>query len=228
VTDAKAIAVNGSFVSEGSIWFPWSGRWVADLDYGNTGVSAGQVTIVGPGLSLVGTVRPDNTGLWIGVPRIRVVGGFGGWQKALPAKHYHSDAGVSTRLILGDAAKEAGEQLEILDDVPRSLPAVDYVRAAGPASKTLRYTGKTWWMRPDGTTLLGTRPQTPTKSPYDLLTYDPHSGVAMLAGDSLSELLPGGILADKRLPSPRLIIDTEVAIKGDGLRIRCATQGVPS
>lgn len=228
MSDPKAISINGKLVASGSILVPWSGRWVADLDYGDTGPTSGQVTISAAGLSLLGTVRPDSSGPWLGVPRLRIVGGYGGWQTLLPARHYHSDAGVSVRLILGDAATAAGERLLVLADVPTRLAGVDYVRALGPASQALKEVGSTWYLRGDGVTVVGARVPAPTVSPFDLLSYDPRHGIAELGSDAIAELLPGAILSDKRLPSPRLIVETEITLSKASVRLRCATQAVPS
>src|SRR5690606_11374185 len=110
------------------------GAWWADVALPEAFVaSVGQrVTLVVADVELRGTVVTG--GAVDERSAYRIVGGAGGWGRALPAKSYHKSPGVRVSEVLADLAAAAGETL---GPVPGTTLGEHYARAEGPAYRTL-------------------------------------------------------------------------------------------
>lgn len=206
------LTINGSNVVSLSIFHPWQGTWIADVDFDPAGgaVPTGPVVLtIGDSTTLRGTVDPSRSGAFGEKAAARVIGGGGGWQKPRPARQFHNDAGVVDAYVITTTATEVGESAVVV--VPTSL-GVDYERAAGPASNVLA--GLDWYMTPAGITTVGPRVRTPAvPGDIDILSWDPELRVAELASDSL--ILPGTILTDLRFGTA-MVGDVEQTFSADG------------
>lgn len=136
-----------------------------------------------------------------GKTSLRLIGGFGGWGKTIPAKPYKLEAGVKLSLVLGDAARAVGEKITIGAD--RSVGRF-YVRDEAPACRLLnRLVPRAWWIDADGTTKTGTRPSSAIVSPFTILNFDGARGALTIDSEFLADWVPGrtckGITLDKTI-----------------------------
>lgn len=219
------ISLNGLMCRSARVLHPSVGVWSAELE-----VDLAFVPIVpsGPAVLTIGTtplrcyVQPDASGEWIGLGKVRVIGGMNGWSKTVTPLHFHNDAGVLSTTVYATTAAEVLEV--VVDPIPTRL-GVDYVRAAGPASRI--FGDRPWRVDPvSGTTFVGPRIPVPA-NPLDveLLEWDPVSGRATLSAESL--LSPGTLLVDVRLGTkPKLVGDVEQLFGPDKARATAWLQDV--
>jgi hypothetical protein len=208
---------------------PFIGVWLAELELDPAQVdlapTSGKVTItVGeptPILTLTGTIDPRGSGAFVGVVRLRVLGGAAGWDQTVAPQHFHSDAGILSTRVYAGTAQGVGETANVL--APTSL-GPDFVRAAGPASRVLE--GETWWVDFAGVTQIGARP-TPTADPsLTLITWDPTIQSGELTCDTA--VLPGTVITDARIPGGSVTVrDVEQHFDAQGSRVTvwCAQAG---
>lgn len=126
----------------------------------------------------------------------RLVAGAAGWGKILPAFSYDNEAGVKASIVVGDAARLAGEELDAAT-VPTTMrvgPA--YVRPEGPASDVLeRVAPAGWYVGEDGITRIGARPTAELKTKVTIVEVDRGRGKALVASETLAPLVPGVVVA---------------------------------
>ncbi len=177
----------GSFrVVTGAIMIQAIGIWSADLLLDQVATVAGQQTVsLGP-LSMLGTQIIEGT--FTGSTRVRLVGGYGGWRKQIPAKSYSHAAGVKKSTVLGDAASACGERVSIASD---GAVGTAFVRQAGPAARTLEQVGDFWWTRSDGVTVVGPRDATQIVSAFDVVSAQLAIGQLFIATDAVQDWTPG-------------------------------------
>jgi hypothetical protein len=134
---------------------PQRGTWLArarltDAD----GPSEGDlVTLsIGP-LTLVGTVLAS--GQHGGVATARVVGGYGGWRHAPTGLSFQNDGNLSKRDVAQALAASVGEQVESDGGTIGINWSFDPLASAGANLDTIG----SWYVREDGVTVLGERPE---------------------------------------------------------------------
>jgi len=239
---APFATLSGLQVVEGSVRVPGAGAWTADVLLARApteplAAEARAVELVVGDLALTGTLQPGASGDFADTGWYRLVGGGGGWSRALAARAYHNDGGLTLGRVLRDLAADAGETLtdDTLDAEVAgvALSGVDYARAAAPAARTLGellaqaqqagVAGATWWVDYEGTTHVGTRVVAPLSrpagAPLDVLDYQPAQRQVELATDSLAPFAPGVVLSDGRLPADLVVRELEVVL-GETLRVR--------
>jgi hypothetical protein len=106
---------------------------------------------IGP-LSLVGTVL--NSGVHGGQATARVVGGAGGWRQAPTGLSFQNDGNLSQADIAKALASSVGETIEAPARTIGVHWTFDPLASAGSNLDSLG----SWYMRNDGVTVLGTRP----------------------------------------------------------------------
>lgn len=211
-------SIAGQRITSLKLHVPYAGAWYADADLAEKAELAGKVEIKLGSLTLSGTVMPAFSGSFGLASKVRVVAGAGGWARDVPAKHYHSDAGVRTLTILEDTARAAGERLGSVQ-APRERVGADYVRSAGPASRVLeQLAGGAWHVDFAGLTRIGPRASSPATG-YELLEYDPRSKVATLSVDDPGAVGIGATITGASLPEPATVRELEVVLDGDKLRV---------
>jgi hypothetical protein len=200
------------------------GPWIADLDFESDPEVSGRVEIrVGSSLVLVGTVLTAMSGAHLEQRKCRVIAGAGGWARTVPRKSYHNDARVKARLVAEDLAREVGETLgDFLPATERI--GVDYVRAAGPASRVLEHVigaGVPWWIDYAGRTCVGPRPSVPLTidGSYDVLAYDPRHRTLTFAIDDPGRVQIGSVVAQPPLAGPQTIREYELHIDASSTRV---------
>jgi hypothetical protein len=178
--------VSGNRVVHGTITIPFLGIWHADLLMDQVVELSGLQTVTLGPLSLKGT--SILAGTFSGSTRTRIVGGYAGWRKALPAKNYQHDLGVKKSTVLGDAAREAGEKLFQLTD---GILGTKWVREQAIAARTLELCGDTWWMRGDAVTVVGTRDSSAIASHFNVISTQLAIGQLFVATDDVQDWIPG-------------------------------------
>jgi len=200
---------------------PFIGVWLAELELDPAQVdlapTSGKVTItVGeptPILTLTGTIDPRGSGAFVGVVRLRVLGGAAGWDQTVAPQHFHSDGGILSTRVYAGTAQGVGETTNVL--APTSL-GPDFVRAAGPASRVLE--GETWWVDLAGITQIGARPTPTADLSLTLITWDPTIQSGELTCDTA--VLPGTVITDARIPGGSVTVrDVEQHFDAQGSRV---------
>lgn len=185
------------------VTIPYKGLWIADVSMADEVRNSPPTTglLVVADLSLLGTVfRAGDFG---GNARLRIIGGRGGWSGEIRDRFYQLPRGVSLRQVLSDAARDAGETVEVLVD--RKIGSF-YARAAGPAERALgQLAGDAWWVRADGVTVVGERASTIITSPFDALEgTDPAAGRWELVTDFPGQWVPGRLFSGPTVAQQRI------------------------
>lgn len=223
---SDAPTLNGLRVVSARLLHPWRGAWIVDAtldpDTVTTAPTSGPASVVIGGSTLIGTIDPRGSGSFVAGAAVRVVGGAGGWDKAVPPQHYHVDNGVSSTSVYTGAAAIVGET--IVEAAPTVL-GIDYMRSAGPASRV--FGDADWYLDLIGLTHVGPRPAATADASLTLISWDPVQQRAELTCDAL--LLPGTTLSDPRLNGATPIVrDVEQTFDARGSRIVawCASKPV--
>lgn len=182
-------SLNEARVSWMTLIIPARGLWTADVKLDNeidfTGTAA---TLTLAGLTLTGTVTRG--GSYSGVGSLRLVGGFGGWQKTLPSQFYQNPHGVKLSPVLSDAAKAVGEKVTVDDDTTIGF---FYLRQSAPGARVLNQLCDSWYAQPDGTTRVGVRATPTITSRFDVVNenVEPNLGRIPIATDFPEDWQPG-------------------------------------
>lgn len=214
MTATTHLTVGGAPALSLVLHVPPFGPWWAEAPIDGDPELSGAVDIaVGETFTLRGTIVSG--GSFADQRTVRVVAGGAGWGTLLPARAYHSDAGVPARTVAQDAAVAAGETLGAFEPAA-TMVGVDFVRAAGSASWALERAagGAAWWVGYDGVTVVGARAtSTPTAGAYQLLAFDPVNGLAVLAVDDLASIVVGSQLAaEERMPVAQTVRELRIEV----------------
>ena len=118
----------------------------------------------------------------------RIIGGSGGWPKSVPAQDYRGTS-VMASTVLRDAAAAVGERI-VMGAQDTNLRR--FTREAAPAQRVLRQVaGSSWWIAPDGTTHIGTRPSIAVKGDFVVIAWSGKFGKFEIATETLAEWIPG-------------------------------------
>jgi hypothetical protein len=203
-----SLQINGLLALELRLLMTWSGVWAADIIMKDATVPSGKVVITSTdGLSFVGTVDPERTGIFGEKQHVRVIGGGGGWGKNVRAQHFHSDIGVTLQALAGATAAEAGELVNVL--APVALP-VDFVRQNKTAAQIFQDVGVDWWVDVNGVTQVGSR--VPKTAPLTLQVndWDPSAGTVNFVSSDLVQ--PGMIVVDTRFGT-KFVTEVDATIR---------------
>ena len=223
----------GLAVSSASLRVPRYGMPTARVELQTvptTPLVAGQRATLQLGdLSLVGTLLPAG-GDFGDVASWDWMGGAAAWDQEVEARTYRDDSGILLSAVLADLALDAAAATgatdgtsfgAVLDGIPDRSLGYAWTRPTATASDLLRaLAGDAWWVAPDGTTHVGARAAS-SSAPADLLVeaFDPATRLATvtLAGDGVSQLLPGTTLTAAALPAPLLIGQLEVQVETESV-----------
>ncbi|MBN8609645.1 MAG: hypothetical protein J0L92_03625 [Deltaproteobacteria bacterium] len=213
--------LSGERITRGRVSVPGIGVWSAEIEMEGAPSISGSATLALGDLRLTGTIDESRSGSNAMVRRVVLVGGGGGWSKVLPARSYHSDAGVRASTVAQDAAREAGETLGTVRAGSDMLGS-DYVRSRGPASVTIAdiAAGVPWFVDFDGVTHVMAREEEQADvDAYEVLEVDPAERLVTLAVDDLTQVGVGSILTE-RLDAPLTIRAMEIEIEGGSWTVR--------
>ncbi len=205
------LTANGLRVSRGVLTLPRIGVWHGELEIETDDASkvANAITLsIAEGLlELKGTAR--RAGVYGSHTSVRIVGGAGGFSKALDSKFYRQ---IPARIPLGDALSAGGESLSSTADAGKlgqQLPF--WTRQAGTVGSAFQQLSSelqaAWRVLPDGTTWLGdeTWPTTKAKN-VTVLSESPEDSSLQLQSDA-PVLLPGTSLNGKNISRVEHIIE---------------------
>lgn len=219
-------ALGGVSILAGTLFIPWVGAWVLDVDLdlaSSQALPSGKVTPNVGDTTLTGTIDARGTGRFGEKGRARVVAGAGGWSSTVVARHFHSDAGLLSSTVLQATAADAGG--ETVNDANPVTIGIDYVRLAGPASRVLELGGRDWYVDATGVTQIADWPTLTPSSDVDVLDYDPETRMLLLSADSI--VWPGTVFTSTTFGTVT-VRDVEVAIAPSSFRIKAWCSGAPS
>jgi len=190
----SSVLLNAKTALAAVLVLPGAGVWHADVEVGNGEALAdaigkpGKASLVFADVTLKGTILPHGGDVF-GRGWFRVIGGYNGWGKPVDPKPYRSAAGVKASTVLGDVARDAGEQLASFTDF---RVGGWYTRPSSTARDTLEDIAKgAWYVDEDGITHLGTREKKAWKTSHRLIDARPDRNWVSIAADSLKDLVPG-------------------------------------
>lgn len=203
---------------------PSRGIWFADVDFDLDAtriVPSGRQKLSIAGAELSGTVDETGSGRFGEKGKARIIGGAAGWQKDVPRKPYHNDAGVKSSDVIETTAAEVGESVV---GASKDRLGVDWARQEGPASRVLN--GLDWHVDLAGVTRIGTWPASTVPATATLKSWDPEHRRAELACTEI--LTPGMVLKDDRF-GEATIRDVEQVFGDDGATatVWCGTSSAP-
>lgn len=160
---------------------------------------------------------------FVGTRKCRIVGGAGGWRKVVPAKQYSLAGGVKLGLVLGDAASEVGETVNVPND---QIVGTGYAREKAQASRVLRQlAGPDWYIDNAGVTQIAPWPTVKVPSPFDIEDYDGAQGRAVIATEDYASWMPGCTFAAPTLDGTKVNGGVLFKFNGDGtFRFEVLTQ----
>lgn len=174
-------------IASGDLAIPQYGLWSADVSLADDVAIPANTSIVLGNLTMACNVYRQ-TG-FAGSRTCRVVAGFGGWRNELAAKQYDLPYGVRLSLVLGDAALEAGEKINVPND---AIIGPGYVREKAPASRTLRQlAGENWYADASGTVQVAAWPTATIKTAYQVIDQDGGQGKVAIATEDYASWMPG-------------------------------------
>jgi hypothetical protein len=200
---------------------PLYGRWTADILIALDDAVPDTGALVIGNMSLQGAVYRQ--ALYGGSRKVRLVGGFGGWQKDVPAQQYKLSNGVRASLLLGDAARLVGERVNVPND---RVVGETFTRAEGPASLLLtEIAGASWYIDAAGVTQIAAWPTAPIRSPFIVTDQDGARGTITVATEDYAEWVPGKTFTSVFTVGTATVQGVAINVRDDGVaRIEVLTQ----
>lgn len=214
------LSANGARVTAANVSIPYYGLPVADVRLAGDEPLTNPVALVIGNLSLrMAVLRQRPFG---GSTSARLVGGAGGWGRAVPARFYRLASGVPLSMILRDVAAEVGETVSLETD---RLVGNWYAREAGPAQRVLRQlAGELVWIDAAGVTQVGARATTSIKSPATVSDLDGGAGWVDVATEDVAAWRPGATFSGPSVPGGLTVGAVRIASGSDGtLRLEVLT-----
>lgn len=203
----------GARASNVDLVIPLYGLWSADVLIALDDAVPDTGALVVGNLTLQGFVLRQ--ALYGGSRRLRLIGGFGGWRKPVPAQQYTLSSGVRASLLLSDAAKLVGERVNVPND---AVIASTYTRAAGPASLLLSdVAGESWYVDAAGVTQIAAWPTAPIQSQFTVTNQDGAAGTITVATEDYAEWVPGKTFSSPFTVGTFTVRGLELMMKDDGI-----------
>lgn len=182
--------VNGKLCTRVRKVTSWTGNWIAYCDVDDDLLS-GAVTLSIDEQPFIGTIDPRYSGKIGERSHVAIVGGAGGWDRILPAKHWHNDGGVTRATVVKATASEIGE---VFAGGGLERLGTEFVRPAGPASRV--FASLPWFVDDAGKTYAQGRAVTLAPSDVQISEFDPSQKTArILTGTAVQ---PGWKFVDDR------------------------------
>ena len=200
-------------IISGSINMPYYGEWVADFVLAQSNV----IPVTGPvtvgNLTMTGSVF--RMASFSGSRSTRVVGGYAGWRTPVTKRAYQSSGGVPLSMVLGDAAAEVGEQVNVQTN---GFVGTNFVREAATASRLLRQlAGPEWWIDVNGVTQVGSaRPSSVITSDFQVIRWSGAKGMFTIATEDYASWLPGNTFSNSLVTTPQTISNVTIVMGNDG------------
>lgn len=220
-------SLNGDRLVSGSIEIPFYGAWTADVVLSSADNIPSQCTLTLADMTLQGFAY--RTAAFSGSRSARLVGGHGGWMKAVGAQSYYNPGGVLLSLVLGDLANAVGEKVQIAGD---SAIGNYFVReACTPPDKAAirilkQLAGANWWIDPKGVTQVGaTRGGSAITTNFLIEEYSGSRGRFVVATENPADWMPGRVFSNAVVTSPQTISAVRHTFDAEGvLRTEALTE----
>lgn len=219
MTEAS-ITLNGKPCERVSLHVPEAGAWLADVALSDATAVTGGATLIVGGVSWVGRIDPERSGVFAEVAHVRLVGGLG-WSAVLPRLAYSNDAGVKAVTVARDAAASVGEGIGTFEPGAARL-ASPYARRVGAASRALEAAagGVPWYVDPSGVTHVRARTTfEPDAKRYHVESWDPISQMASIAVEDPSVIGIGAILRDARFSGAQVVREYTLTAEGSSVHV---------
>ena len=205
--------LNGSRIMSGSVTIPYYGLWTADIALAAAGPLPILCTLTIGNLTLQGAVYRSAS--FTQSRSARIVGGFGGWRKAVPAQAYYNPRGINLSLPLRDAASLVGEQVQVTND---ASIGTSFVREAAPAERLLRQMcGPEWFVDVNGVTQIGVlRPTGRITTPFSPIDWSGGKGRFEIATETYADWLPGRSFTSSNISIAQFVGMTTFQMDNDG------------
>ncbi len=214
-------SLSGSRVTAGSVAITLYGLWCGDVSLAAGDAVPTNGALVLGNLSL--KCHTYRTAMFAGSRQCRLVAGVGGWRETVRPKPYYLASGVNLSMVLGDAAREVGERVNVPND---TVIGNAYARERGPASRVLRQlAGENWYMDPDGVTQIRPWPTRPIRSPFTVEDQDGGAGRVTIATEDYAAWLPGATFSSPFLDATYTVCGVLYRFADDGtFRLEVLTQ----
>lgn len=195
------IEVNGAAASTLHVTLPVFGVGtfrVVIIKAESVSAESGALRVVYNGGTLTGSLLATYN-LSAGVEASGVFG-YRGWASVLPAKSYHSAAGVRLSTVLTDLERETGERFE---NKPDTVLGTHWNRPAGIASRALNAAAIGWRVLPSGVTTLAPASGPLVRGKFEVTDLDEARGVYTIGCDDPSEFVPGVLFKSPMMATPQ-------------------------
>lgn len=186
--------LNGRRVIRARANLPEWGACFADATVDGDVTLAGACELKIADLTMKGTILSG--GAEKGRSTFRLVTGAACWGKSIGPKSYSAEPGVRLATVLGDAAKAAGENLDVATIDRNARVGNHFARKEGTAARLLeRYASRGWYIGEDGITRIGRRPRKDleTTAPR-VVPVDRARATLVLASESIAQFVPGVVV----------------------------------
>jgi hypothetical protein len=208
----SVLKINGERLSSATITIPRYGMFVADISMASATALARDVKLEIGTLALTGYAFRMSS--FAGTRSARVLGGFGGWRRKLKPRGYSHQAGVKLSTVLTDAARELGEQINVVSD-----------RVIGTAWARERNTGRNllnlvaprgWWIDPAGVTQVGPRTGGLITSPFTVNSWSGGRGRFEISTEAYADWLPGRKFSAPTVTTEQTISMVQITADNEG------------
>ncbi len=211
----------GSRITHGTIAIPLYGVWAGDVSIAiDDPIGTDGDFVIG---NLTMRCHVFRAAAFGGERKCRIVGGAGGWLKIIKKKQYSLAGGVKLSMVLGDAATECGETINVPNDY---TIGTGHVRVEAPASRSLRLlAGENWYVDNAGVTQIAAWPTRKVQSPFTVEMQDGAEGRVTIATEDYASWMPGCTFAAPTLETAFASGGTFLRFDGDGIaRVEVMTQ----
>lgn len=204
--------LDGKRVTSGVVTIPTNNIWSAELSLAESALPSTNCVLTVGNLSLVGTVVRQAA--FAGVVRTKLVGGAGGWRKAVDSQQYSNSVGVSAKMVLNDLAKAVGETLSWASDINLGNT---WTRQAAQAVYNLKLiAGQNWHVKPDGATTLDAWDSSAISSQLMVINATGSEGRFQIATEDMASWLPGRTFVSPTVTEAQSIATVQHFIENEG------------
>lgn len=188
--------LNGHTATHVLATIPAWGCWYADVSISTAQTLTGVVSLKLADLTLSGAVLSGGADDGTARSHFRIVAGKGGWGREIKANDEANDAGVKTSTMLSDAARLAGETIDVSNVPSSDRTGPHFVRPKGSASRVLSVLKpQGWYVGEDGVTRIGARTANTPIAKTTNTKIDKARGIVTLARETIADILPGTSVA---------------------------------
>lgn len=203
----------GKSIARLSLLIPWTGVWVADVEFATADPIPTVGTLAMGNLSLHGGIWRVAT-RW-GQASARLAGGAATLSRGLPARGYAIQGGLLASTVAGDVGVETGERVNVASSTDRSLPF--WSRVPGPGGDTLTALfGDAWWIDTSGVIQCGPRSSSAISSTFTATEWRGGPGVITVATEDPASWMPGNTFANAQIAKTQTAVMVRHFFGNDG------------